>query len=89
MKATGIVGIQGIDTRALVRHLRDQGAQAGIISTLSANVEELIAKAKGSPGLVGIDLVRQVSCEKPYEWNQGMWQLKDGYKQREPSQRRC
>ncbi|MGH7871979.1 MAG: glutamine-hydrolyzing carbamoyl-phosphate synthase small subunit [Candidatus Binatia bacterium] len=84
MKATGIVGIQGIDTRTLVRHLRDRGAQAGIISTLSPNVDELIAKAKGSPGLVGIDLVRQVSCEKPYNWNQGMWQLKDGYKQREP-----
>ncbi|HVO91320.1 MAG TPA: glutamine-hydrolyzing carbamoyl-phosphate synthase small subunit [Terriglobales bacterium] len=85
MKANGIVGICDIDTRALVRHLRDHGAQEGIISTLSANVDDLIAKAEASPGLVGIDLVQQVSCDQAYDWNQGMWQLKDGYKKREPA----
>ena len=84
MKAHGIVGIQGIDTRALVRYLRDHGSQEGVISTATSNASELVAKAKNSPGLVGVDLVQEVSCGAPYEWNQGMWQL-DGYKQRDPA----
>jgi carbamoyl-phosphate synthase small subunit len=82
MKANGVVGIHGIDTRALVRHLRDHGAQEGIISTVSSDSQELIAKAKASPGLVGQDLVKNVSCAEAYDWNQGMWQLNGGYKQR-------
>jgi len=84
MKAHGIVGIQGIDTRALVRYLRDHGSQEGVISTATNNPAELVVKAKNSPGLVGVDLVREVSCAESYEWNQGMWQL-DGYKQRDPA----
>jgi carbamoyl-phosphate synthase small subunit len=82
MKEHGIVGIQGIDTRALVRHLRDHGSQEGIISTLSDNLDDLVAKAKASPGLVGIDLVRNVTCAAPYDWDEGMWQLSEGYKRR-------
>ena len=83
MKANGIVGIEGIDTRSLVRHLRDHGAQEGIISTASDDAAALVAKAKASPGLVGIDLVRQVTCGEAYDWHQGMWQLDDGYKERD------
>jgi carbamoyl-phosphate synthase small subunit len=83
MKANGIVGIEGIDTRSLVRHLRDHGAQEGIISSLNDNADTLVAKAKGSPGLVGIDLVREVTCNDAYDWDQGMWQLEAGYKQRD------
>ena len=82
MKAHAILGIQGVDTRALVRHLRDQGAQEGIISTANLNSQELIAKAKASPELVGQDLVKNVTCAEAYDWNQGMWQLNGGYKQR-------
>jgi carbamoyl-phosphate synthase small subunit len=82
MTANGIVGIQGIDTRSLVRHLRDQGAQEGIISTTEANAAELVAKAKSSPGLIGQDLVKNVSCAEAYDWNEGMWQLGGGYKKR-------
>jgi carbamoyl-phosphate synthase small subunit len=85
MKAHGIVGIQGIDTRSLVRYLRDHGSQEGIISTLTDNVDELVAKAKSSPGMVGKDLVHQVTCDEAYDWNQGMWQLGDGYKTRDPA----
>jgi carbamoyl-phosphate synthase small subunit len=85
MLAHGIVGIQGIDTRSLVRHLRDHGAQEGIISTLSGDREELVARAKASPGLIGKDLVRKVSCSEPYDWHEGMWQLAGGYKQRDPA----
>ena len=83
MRQHGIVGIQGIDTRALVRHLRDHGSQEGIISTLSDNPQELAAKAKASPGLVGLDLVREVTCQASYPWDQGMWELGTGYKQRD------
>jgi len=83
MREHGIVGIEGIDTRALVRHLRDQGSQEGIISTLSDHPEELIAKAKSSPGLVGRDLVREVTAPAPYDWNEGKWELGKGYKKTE------
>jgi carbamoyl-phosphate synthase small subunit len=82
MRAHGVVGIQGIDTRALVRHLRDQGAQEGVISTENADPQQLAAKAKASPGLVGKDLVRNVTCTEAYDWNEGKWQLGEGYKRR-------
>jgi carbamoyl-phosphate synthase small subunit len=85
MKANRIVGIEGIDTRALVRHLRDHGAQQAIISTVSDNADQLIAKAKASPGLVGVDLVREVSCAGPYDWDEGKWQLDAGYRRRQPA----
>lgn len=85
MQAHGIVGIYGIDTRALVRRLRDHGAQDGIISTGTAGAEELAAKAKASPGLVGQDLVKNVTCQEPYDWNEGMWQPVGGYKRRDGS----
>ena len=91
MKANGIVGIQGIDTRSLVRHLRDHGSQEGIISTLTSSVADLAARAKAAPGLVGADLVREVTCETAYDWDQGMWRLDDGYKRRaasEPTRKR-
>lgn len=83
MRVNGIVGIYGIDTRALVRHLRDHGAQEGVISTGAANAEELVAKAKAAPGMVGQDLVKHVTCPEAYEWNEGMWQLAGGYKRRD------
>ena len=73
MKEHGIVGIEEVDTRSLVRHLRDAGAQEAVISTLSEQPEELIAKARRSPGLVGIDLVHNVTCQQPYGWNEGQW----------------
>ena len=82
MRAHGIVGIEGIDTRSLVRHLRDRGSQEALISTLSENPDELIAKAKASPGLIGRDLVKEVSCAAPYDWNDGTWELGAGYKKR-------
>ena len=84
MREHGIVGIHGIDTRSLVRHLRDYGSQEGIISSQSSDPAELAAKAKASPGLVGRDLVRDVSCREVYDWNEGMWELGTGYKKRNP-----
>ena len=75
----GIVGIHGIDTRALVRHLRTTGAQTGVISTTDLDEGRLVRKAKESPTLVGRDLVRDVTCTHPYEWNQGRWTIENGY----------
>src|SRR5581483_7696761 len=85
LRENAIVGIQGIDTRALVRHLRDHGAQQGVISTTDPDVQRLIAKAKAAPSLVGRDLVKEVTCSQPYDWNQGRWELGKGYGVRRPA----
>ena len=75
----GIVGIHGIDTRALTRHLRDQGAQPGVISSKDLIPESLFAKAKKLPKMSGLDLARDVTCKEPYPWDQGGWDLVRGY----------
>ncbi len=69
LKKFNILGIQGIDTRALTRHIRVAGALKGIVSTEDLDAESLIAKAKQSPGLIGRDLVREVTCDKAYGWS--------------------
>ncbi len=71
MKRHGIIGIHGVDTRSLVRHLRDHGSQEGIITTLNVNPDDAIAKAKAAPGLLGRDLVKNVSCLASYDWDEG------------------
>jgi carbamoyl-phosphate synthase small subunit len=68
LQAYGIVGIAGIDTRALTRHLRDHGAQEGIISTLEADPKVLVERARAIPGLSGRDLVQDVTCGTPFLW---------------------
>lgn len=68
MKEYDIVGIQDIDTRALTRHIRDCGAQQGIISTIDFDSDSLISKIKSSPGLIGRDLVKEVTCNIPNQW---------------------
>lgn len=65
----GVIGIQGIDTRSLVLAIRQQGAMKGVLSTADLSDENLIAKAKASPGLVGRDLAREVMPRGPMEWN--------------------
>jgi carbamoyl-phosphate synthase small subunit len=69
MQEHGIVGIANIDTRALTRHIRDYGAQAGVISTLETDPAALIARARAVPGLSGRDLVCDVTCTAPYVWD--------------------
>jgi carbamoyl-phosphate synthase small subunit len=68
----GIIGIQGIDTRALVRHTREQGAMKGILSTTDQDDSNLVAKAKASPGLIGRDLVREVMPKESSTWELGL-----------------
>jgi carbamoyl-phosphate synthase small subunit len=64
----GILGIEGVDTRALTKHLRTAGAKKGVISTSDLDPVSLVAKAQAAPGLLGRDLVREVTCSEPYGW---------------------
>ena len=64
-----VVGLTGIDTRALTRHLRDRGAMRGIVATGDMNLENLAAKARALPRLDDEDLVGQVTTPERYEWN--------------------
>ena len=64
-----ILGIEGIDTRALTKHIRTAGAMKGIIATGDSDPEELLQKVQGYPGLVGRDLVAKVTTSSPYLWD--------------------
>jgi len=66
----GIVALQGIDTRALVRRIRIHGALRGVLSTHDLNDESLVAKARAVPGLIGRDLAREVAPKQPLRWQQ-------------------
>jgi carbamoyl-phosphate synthase small subunit len=79
LAAHGIVGIQGIDTRALTRHIRDHGAQEGVIATEELDPPRLVAKARALPGLIGRDLVKEVTCQAAHEWTESVWRLGEGY----------
>ncbi len=76
MKRNNIVGIQGIDIRALTKHLRDYGAQMGAISTIDLNPESLLEKVKAHPGISALDYVKEVTTKKPYKWREGVWKWK-------------
>ena len=71
LKENNIVGIQGIDTRALTKRLREKGSQMGIISTEDVKPQNLIDRIKSVHGLAGVDLVKEVTCDKQYRWNNG------------------
>lgn len=71
LRQNGVVGLQGVDTRKLVRHIRQQGAMRGIIST-ETNVAALKKQLEAYPGLVGRDIVKDVSSDEPYRWNRGV-----------------
>jgi carbamoyl-phosphate synthase small subunit len=64
----GIAGIEGVDTRKLVRHVRIHGAQMGIISTGSGKLSSLRERAAAAHGMEGLDLATGVSTQQPYEW---------------------
>jgi carbamoyl-phosphate synthase small subunit len=68
LEQADIVGISEIDTRALTRHLRTHGAKRGVISAVEFDRETLIARARASRSMVGLDLAREVTCRKPYSW---------------------
>ncbi|MFP5211765.1 MAG: glutamine-hydrolyzing carbamoyl-phosphate synthase small subunit, partial [Acidobacteriota bacterium] len=67
----GKIGIEGIDTRALTRHIRVVGAMKGIIATDTDDVNALMEQVQAYPGLNGVDLVQHVTCKAPYRWRSG------------------
>jgi len=73
MSDNGKVGLDGIDTRALTRHLRDNGVQMGIISSVDLNIMSLLKKVRSHPGISSLDLVKEVSTDKPYVWTNRLW----------------
>jgi carbamoyl-phosphate synthase small subunit len=81
LKRSGVVGISDIDTRRLTRILRSRGAQPGAIVAAESgelSEEQLQAAARAAAGwgsMVGRDLAKEVTVDKPYEWTQGTWSL--------------
>ena len=78
LKETNVFGIQGIDTRALTRRIREKGAQQAILSTDTSDPQRLIEKVRKSPGLIGRDLVKEVTCKNAYDWNESEWTIQSG-----------
>ena len=66
-----IVGIEGLDTRALTRHLREHGSQQGLITHVEVDARRAVEKAKTAPSIIGRDLATTVTCEKAYQWTEG------------------
>ena len=82
MAEQGVIGLAGIDTRALTRRIRDAGAPNGVIAHSSDgqfDVDELLAMARAWPGLEGLDLAKQVSRTDTGDWDAGTWELGKGY----------
>ena len=86
LKSNNVVAIADIDTRRLTRILREKGAQSGCI-VAGDNIDEAaaLAEAKAFPGLKGMDLAREVTTDKQYQWQQSSWDLVDGYTDKDPS----
>jgi len=71
LREAGIPGIEGIDTRALTRHIRTQGAMKAAISTRELDPHTLVKRARQSPDMAGLDLAREVTCDGPMLWENG------------------
>ncbi|MDH5677403.1 MAG: glutamine-hydrolyzing carbamoyl-phosphate synthase small subunit [Nitrospinota bacterium] len=74
-----IVGIQGLDTRALTRHIRQKGAMPAVISSDGQGIDALREQAARLKGLEGVDCVRGVTCQTGYQWEDGLWALGKGF----------
>ncbi|GIX05444.1 MAG: hypothetical protein KatS3mg114_1313 [Planctomycetaceae bacterium] len=72
LQRAGVIGLAGIDTRALVKRIRVRGAMTGVLSTVDLDDSSLIAKAQNSPPLVGRDLIREVMPRGSFEWHEGL-----------------
>src|ERR1700728_4542422 len=71
LREARIIGLEGIDTRALVRRIRVLGAMTGVLSSVDLDDGSLVRKAQSSPDLVGRDLVQEVMPQNGSEWNEG------------------
>ncbi len=72
LRANNVIGIEGIDTRALVRRIRTEGAMTGVLSTVDLDDASLVAKAQQSPDIVGQDLIKDVMPESDADWPTGL-----------------
>jgi carbamoyl-phosphate synthase small subunit len=82
LKSHGLVGVCGIDTRRLTRHIRDFGPPNGVVACAPEgrlDIADLRARARAWPGLEGMDLAREVTCGQPYQWTETAWQWERGY----------
>jgi carbamoyl-phosphate synthase small subunit len=70
LKEHNIVGIEGLDTRSLTKHIRTAGAMKAVLSTEDLDEKRLIKKARCAPGLIGRDLVKEVTCKETYSWKE-------------------
>ena len=79
LKSHGLVGVAGVDTRRLTRHIRDQGPPNGVIAYEPEgrlDIAELRERAAAWPGLEGMDLAREVTCRQTYEWTETVWRTR-------------
>ncbi|HSS46746.1 MAG TPA: glutamine-hydrolyzing carbamoyl-phosphate synthase small subunit [Burkholderiales bacterium] len=83
LKQQNVVAIADIDTRKLTRILREKGAQNGCIMAGKIDEQEALKAACAFPGLAGMDLAKEVSCKRPFAWNEGEWKLGQGYSRQE------
>ncbi|HEX2689186.1 MAG TPA: glutamine-hydrolyzing carbamoyl-phosphate synthase small subunit [Kofleriaceae bacterium] len=74
---SGVPGIDGIDTRALTRCLRDAGAMRGAITPHVAEIAAVLARVRSAPAMEGLDLVPRVTCTERYEWSEPTWRAQD------------
>jgi carbamoyl-phosphate synthase small subunit len=82
LKSHGLVGIAGIDTRRLTRHIRDKGPPNGTIAYPTdgrLDLADLLGEARAWPGLEGMDLAGEVTCRQTYEWKETVWDRETGY----------
>jgi carbamoyl-phosphate synthase small subunit len=90
LRAACVVGIQGIDTRELTRHLREKGTQQGVISHVDLDPGHAAGKARTAPSIIGRDLAAEVTCEKSYDWTEGSgsWTpVTNGHRIKQPARR--
>ncbi len=82
MKQRGVVGLSGVDTRALTRIVRDRGAPHGVIAHDPEgrfDLDALVAEAKAWTGLVGLDLAKPASTLQSFDWDEGLWAWPEGH----------
>ena len=82
MKRRGVVGLAGVDTRALTARIRDSGAPHAVIAHDPEgrfDLEALVAQARAWSGLVGLDLAKDATTLQSFDWNEGLWDWPEGY----------
>jgi carbamoyl-phosphate synthase small subunit len=82
MERRGVIGLAGVDTRALTRRIREHGMPHGVIAHSpdgKFDLEALVEKARAWSGIVGLDLAKDASCLQPFVWEEGLWAWGEGY----------